>query len=167
MSIESIDKLKQYLQDIKKEIDPKNGLFQNDKIAFNTQRIILETLLDTIPIAMEKFAENPKQSTANALSTLVTKVADLFGEIRQTQNLSNQVEYLTTEVIDPVLKRTINSMYDEMFFIKSSLKSKNLDDDTIKMIDLMLDEFLKKVSTNMVPIKEEAEQKIRNYLLEL
>jgi len=164
---DSIEKLKQYLDTIKKEVDPKNDLFQNDKIAFNTQRVILEALLDTIPTALEKFAETPRQSTANALTTLVSKVADLFAEIRQTQNLTNQVEYLSSEVIDPMLKKILTNIYDETFFMKSSLKSKNLDKDAQQSIEMMLDEMLKKVSTNMTPIKDEAEQKVKSYLLEI
>jgi hypothetical protein len=158
--------LAENLANIKKQINIENLDFQGDKIAYSTQRIILEALLDTIPIAIENFKNNPKQSTANAISGLITKTSDLFGEIRASQNLSGQVDFILSEIIDPLLKSILNDSYSNLYTLKKEIKLKIIETEFTK-IEPLLNDFFKNAAEQMKKNSDTAEEKLKQYLLEV
>ena len=161
-----INKIKESLDLIRKEVDLTNLDFSNDKLAFSTQRIMLNGLLSTIPVAINAYMQKPTQGQAYSLTNLYTQVLQLFSEIRGSQSLEDQVIYITEQIIDPLLKGITSELFDTVFYTKQSIKQE-VEQKYIDKIFTSYDNLLKAFAVSVNKRKEIAEEKLKEYLLEV
>ena len=90
---------KENLQKISSQVDISNADFQNDKIAFSAQRIMLSNLLVLLPVVVQKVIDKPGQGAVYALTNVIAQINDLFGQLRSSEALENQVEYISDNII--------------------------------------------------------------------
>lgn len=163
-------KLTKELSHLKGLIDPDNKEFQNDKIANSAQRALLATLISTIPTAVEHYKNKPGQGSAYALSNLIGQINELFQEIRSGQNLENQVEYISEEILLPMIKAIITNIFDKTYYIKQELKGSRDFIDKPELLDKVFaafDKQLKEIGPILNKQGELAEERLKQYLLEV
>lgn len=165
-----LDKLKDHLSTIKSLVDLESKDFQNDKLAFNSQRVLLGSLLAVYPTAIETYLNKPGQSSMYSLTNLTSQINDLFNEIRASQNLENQLSYITENILDPLIKALISGLFDAVYEQKQSIKkieefksNKKLQDVLESVLNSVLTNYAKLIDTK----KEEAISKLTEYLVEL
>lgn len=166
-----IDKMKKNLDKIREAVNISNKDFQNDTVAFSAQRIMLEGLLSIIPTAIEHYLSKPGQGSAYSLTNLYSEVTNLFSEIRGSQSLEDQVNYISEQIIDPLLKALTTALFDAVFYEKQQIKQDSyfMDKDP-EIVDKIFEEFnkiLKSYAAAVNKRKDEAESKLRSYLLEV
>lgn len=165
-----LDGITANLEKIRKEIDITNSDFQNDKLAFSAQRVMLAGLLQIIPTAITSYMNKPGQGSAYALTNLYSQVLELFSEIRGSQSLENQVEYISEQIIDPMLKSIITSLFDAVFYEKQKLKqlSENVEDPKVfELVSNSFDSILRAFAPKVNNSKLEAEEKLKQFLVEV
>lgn len=158
------------IKKLSSEIDISNVDFQNDKMAGNVQRTMLANLLRLLPISVEAYKKKPTMSTANALTGLIKQANELFEQIRTVQNLDNQVQYITEEVIQPLIKFFISNLFDAVFYAKKTLQQdprfiNNPQD--LNLVSREFDSVIKNVGTKLEQAEESAVEKLKQYLLEV
>ena len=158
------------IKKLSSEIDISNVDFQNDKMAGNVQRTMLANLLRLLPISVEAYKKKPTMSTANALTGLIKQANELFEQIRTVQNLDNQVQYITEEIIQPIIKSFISNLFDAVFYAKKSLQQdprfmNNPND--LNSVNRELDNVIKNVGVKLEEAEETAIERLKQYLLEV
>ena len=161
-----VNKIKESLDIIRNEVDLSNLDFSNDKLAFYTQRIMLNALLSTIPVAIEAYMNKPTQGQAYSLTNLYAQVLELFSEIRGSQSLEDQVLYISEQIIDPLLKGITSELFDAVFYTKQSMKQE-FEQEYLDKIFTSYDNLLKSFAVSVNKRKEVAEEKLKEYLLEV
>lgn len=165
-----LDKLKDHLSTIKSLVDLDSKDFQNDKLAFNSQRVLLGSLLAVYPTAIETYLNKPGQSSMYSLTNLTAQINDLFNEIRASQNLENQLSYITENIIDPLIKGLISGLFDEVYSQKQKVKKSDELKSNKKMQDIiesLLNSILSSYAKLIDNKKEEAISKLTEYLVEI
>lgn len=157
------------IQKLSSEIDISNLEFQNDKVASSVQRTLLSYLLKQIPIAIEAYKRKPTQGQALALTNFITQASNLFEQIRSVQNLENQVEYITSEIIEPLIKKFISIVYDSIFYLKNNMKhcSSNEGGDFQPALERELNSMIKAIAQKMETEEAQAVEKLKSYLTEV
>lgn len=162
-----LGKLQSSITKIKDLVDLENLDFQNDKLAFNAQRVLLASLLAVYPTAVETYLSKPGQSSMYSLTNLTTQINELFNEIRTSQSLENQLEHISENIIDPMVKGLISGLFDTVYEQKQKLKLLDSSEEIKRTIESIFNELLKKYAVLMNQKKEEAVDKLSNYLLEV
>ena len=171
--VEFEDKLtsfKDTLSKIGQEIDPKNQSYQNDKLAFSAQRVILANLLPLLPEIIRQAAKRPTQGSVYALTNLITQINDLFEQLRSTASLEEQVDYIQEAIISPLLKEIITALFDKAYYAKQELKQKSVSLEEKEFTNTTfasIDSILKGIAPIIDKKQEEAHQKLKAYLLEV
>jgi hypothetical protein len=158
------------IQKLSKEIDISNIEFQNDKMAGNVQRTLLANLLPLVPVAVDAYKKKPSMGQATALTNLIKQAIDLFEQIRSVQNLTGQVDYISEEIINPLIKVFINIIYDQIFFVKKNLQQSKDFMGKQKEIDVvfkLLDDMLREVGKKLSEEEEKSVEKVKQYFLEV
>ena len=158
------------IKKLSSEIDISNVDFQNDKMAGNVQRTMLANLLRLLPISVDAYRKKPTMSTATALTGLIKQANELFEQIRTVQNLDNQVQYITEEIVQPMIKFFIANLFDAVFYAKKSIQQdprfmNNPND--LNCVNREFDNMIKNVGTKMEQAEETAIDKLKQYLLEV
>ena len=105
-----------------------------------------------------------------SLTNLTSQINDLFNEIRASQNLENQLSYITENILDPLIKALISGLFDAVYEQKQSIKkieefksNKKLQDVLESVLNAVLTNYAKLIDTK----KEEAISKLTEYLVEI
>ena len=162
-----LSKLQLNIDKIKSLVDLENLDFQNDKLAFNAQRVLLASLLAVYPTAVQTYLGKPGQSSMYSLTNLTSQINELFNEIRSSQSLENQLEHITENILDPMIKNLISSLFDVVYENKQKLKLLELKTEDKKELESQYNELLRKYASTMETQKQEAIEKLSNYLLEV
>lgn len=166
----NMDQLMNDLTKLKGQIDLENAQFQNDKTAFSVQRVLLASLLAVYPKAIRTYIDKPGQGAMYALTNLNQQISELFDKINSFQSLEAQVEYITNNVLEPLLKDLITGLFDSVYNIKQEVKvdSDFVDDKQgIDRVYKYLDKVLKSFAPLVDQKGQEAEQKLTDYLTEV
>lgn len=162
----SFQKFTEDLDKIRVEIDPDNKDFQNDKLAFKTQRAVLGSVLSILPQVIKSAKDRPTQGSIYALTNLITQIIELFGQLRSSEALENQVEHISEMIISPMLKDIITTIFDKAYYIKQKNKTNCIGTDYDK-INSSLDSLLVDIAPIFDTKKSEAEEKLSKFLLEI
>ena len=158
------------LHKISSQIDIANADFQNDKIAFSAQRVILSNLLVLLPIVVKKVIDKPGQGAVYALTNVIAQINDLFNQLRSSESLEVQVEYISENIISPLLKDILTAIFDKAYFAKQSLKQDKEFIDNPKAQKIIfngIDNILKDLAPIFNEKQNEAHEKLNSYLLEV
>ena len=161
---------KENLQKISSQVDISNVDFQNDKIAFSAQRIILSNLLVLLPVVVQKVIDKPGQGAVYALTNVITQINDLFGQLRSSEALENQVEYISDNIISVILKELLTTLFDKAYNAKQALKQSNEfieNKEATKRAFDAIDSILKEIAPVINEKQDEAQEKLKSYLLEV
>lgn len=161
---------KENLQKISSQVDISNADFQNDKIAFSAQRIMLSNLLVLLPVIVQKVIDKPGQGAVYALTNVIAQINDLFGQLRSSEALENQVEYISDNIVSVVFKEILTALFDRVYLAKQNLKQnpRFLDDASIlKPVYSEMDAILKEIASEIDNKQEEVRDKLKSYLLEV
>jgi len=167
---DNMKSLQSNLSKIQAQIDPKSEEYQNDKLAFSAQRAILSNLLVLLPTVVQRVVDKPGQGSVYALTNLITQINDLFGQLRSSEALENQVEYIGEYIIAPMLKNILTDIFDLSFNSKKQLQQDinfiNQPELTKKAFE-SIDQILKGVASMINKEQDQAKEKLKSYLLEV
>lgn len=161
---------KENLTKYSQEIDPSNKTYQNDKLAFSAQRSILSNLLVLLPAVVNKVREKPTQSTVNALTNLINQINQLFEQLRNTESLEEQVDYISETIISPLLKDILTALFDRAYYTKQTLKQQAITLEDKAFLDksfASIDTILKEIAPIIDKKQEETYDKLKSYLMEV
>lgn len=157
------------LQKISKEVSLDNSDFQNDKIAFSAQRVILSNLLVLLPVVVQKVIDKPGQGAVYALTNVITQINDLFNQLRNSENLENQVDFICESIVYPTFKEIITQVFDKSYYLKQEIKqdalflgNTELTNKTFSYMDCLL----KHIGTIINEKQDTVKDKLKSYLVE-
>lgn len=158
------------LESIRKDISLDNKDFQNDKLAFTAQRVILENLLVLLPSVVRRVLEKPGQGSVYALTNVIEHINELFGQLRSSEALENQVDYISNNIISIMLKELVMQIFDKTYFIKKELQQNQEFINNEKAYNIAckaIDDILKVIGKQVNEKQESAKEKLKEYLLEV
>lgn len=166
----NIANFKENLNRISSQVDLSNEEFQNDKVAFSAQRVILSNLLVLLPVVVQKVIDKPGQGAVYALTNVIAQINDLFNQLRSSESLEVQVDYISENIVSPILKDILTALFDKAYFVKQSLKQNNEfinNPKAQKVIFDGIDTILKELAPIFNEKQNEAHEKLKSYLLEV
>ena len=166
----NLSNFKENLSRISSQVDISNSDFQNDKIAFSAQRVILSNLLVLLPVVVQKVIDKPGQGAVYALTNVIAQINDLFGQLRSSEALENQVEYISDNIVSVILKEILTALFDKAYLAKQTLKQNQAmlgDEKAINAAFSSIDSILKEIAPVINEKQDEAVEKLKSYLLEV
>ncbi len=167
---QNLASFKENLNRYSQDINPDNKQYQNDKLAFSAQRAILSSLLILLPDVVNRVREKPTQGTVYALTNLIDQVNELFGQLRSSEALEEQVEFIQDSIINLMLKELITFIFDKVYYAKQSLKQDSFFMDNPKALEKVFNSFdmiLKDIAPEVNKKQDETKEKLQQYLLEV
>lgn len=156
----------QEFADIKKMIGSEAEDFQNDKSSVAMMRAMLAMTVDLIPVAEKAYRDKPNNFNASALANLTNQARELQNDIRNLQDLEQQIEHINREIIQPGVRQMADFLISETFKLKKELgfyvKKASVRRLLYAHVDTMATNIGKSMSRQTVDMGE----KVRKYLVE-
>lgn len=156
----------QEFADIKKMIGSEADDFQNDKSTLAMLRAMLSMSTELVPVAEAAYRDKPNNFNMSALANLCNQIRELQNDIRNLQDLEQQIEHINREIIQPGVRQMADFLISETFKLKKELgfyiKKPSVRRLLWAYVDTMASNMGKAMSRQTVDMGE----RVRKYLVE-
>lgn len=149
---------------LKKMIGVEAKDFQSDKANMAMLRSLLTMVIELIPLAEKNYRNYPSERGAYAIVALVNLARETANDIRNAQDLAQQVEYILSEIINPGLKQIVNQVINETYYIKKEMKLLSISNMNKKAIIKLINQLIKNQGSFIVETSKAIENRLKEYL---